>query len=138
MSKKGVKVGNNYCTRTLWGNRLKNNFIKSTFCATSLISAEAYDAMLRFVHNKPYSGGRFDVNTEKQSCGNYSGSSEESKVCNIYDLSGDRGSATAENNDQEYMLNRPVYRGGSIPSYRYRVSDGSETMYARATLYILN
>lgn len=53
--------------------------------------------MLRFVNGKPYSGGRFDVDTEKPSCGDYSGSSEESKVCNIYDLLGDRGSATAEN-----------------------------------------
>ena len=90
-----MKVGNNYCTRAVWGDKIKNNFIKSTFCATSLISAEADDAMLRFVHNKPYSGGRFDVNTEKQSCGDYSGSTEESKVCNIYDLSGEGGGAAS-------------------------------------------
>lgn len=105
--------------------------------------------MMRFVHGKRFASGNYNVRAKMPASTNQtiSGTSEQDKVCNIYDLAGSAHCLTAELADYGSGNPRPVVRkmdnnnGVVCPSWRYTAYGWSVDMtnnsfHTRAALFV--
>lgn len=115
-------------------SRLRN-FINTRYAKTSFISGVAYDAMMRFVDGKRYSGGYFNIRKEQNSETTITGASEIGPVCNIYDLVAPGRNMFTSEQGTWGTLTIPTVTRSSPPCMR-SIGWNNSAQFTRATLYV--